>query len=306
MELLALKDKLLSEQEEYPMAFVVGNGINRYVNDGSYSWSDLLRELYKQCPIDSLYYPNSGGITETELFDVLCLKSKKNENEIKSQIVRLVQPALDKSKEDLYKNLLQKFESWNVPLLTTNFDKNIEKGLKKHLFRSSKRKFTWVYPWNVYTSNSESDLADSPQSGFGIWHINGSVEYPRSIRMGLSDYMNIVTYTRRYLHEFDDKDSFRGKDKNSWIGYSTWLHIFMNSSLCVFGLSLDENETYLRWLLIQRKKYLENIAQRSSPCYYICTNSDLENKDNKRFFLNSVGFEIVIANNPQEIYESFL
>lgn len=81
------------------------------------------------------------------------------------------------------------------------------------------------------------------------------VGYRRSIRLSLSEYMGLSARVRSFLHKEESIDDFNFKNQNNWKGYNTWLHIIFNSSLCIFGLALDENETFLRWLLIERAKY---------------------------------------------------
>lgn len=88
------------------------------------------------------------------------------------------------------------------------------------------------------------------------------VGYRRSIRLSLSEYMGLSARVRSFLHKEESIDDFNFKNQNNWKGYNTWLHIIFNSSLCIFGLALDENETFLRWLLIERAKYFRRFPER--------------------------------------------
>lgn len=73
---------------------------------------------------------------------------------------------------------------------TTNFDVYIGKSImaKRRILspNGNQYKCTDFYPWNVYYGTEE---IENPLDGFGIWYINGLTDYPRSIRLGLSDYM---------------------------------------------------------------------------------------------------------------------
>lgn len=42
-----------------------------------------------------------------------------------------------------------------------------------------------------------------------------------------------------------------------WDGAASWLHIVFNSPLLIFGLGLEENEVFFRWLLIERARYFK-------------------------------------------------
>ncbi|MDE5578611.1 MAG: hypothetical protein K2I85_01465 [Alistipes sp.] len=275
------------------MAFICGNGINRYAygETRKCSWSDMLLDIWKEISNNTLSNI-SEGISYTEFYDVM-ESDVGNIDTLRLKVVNY----LEKWKPCHYHKWLQnKFIEWNIPLLTTNFDKNIEDGLSRYQFKNYK--FTNFYPWNVYFSKKE---LDSPLDGFGIWHINGMVRYHHSIRLGLSEYMGLSARVRSYLHKNDKLDDFYNKAVN-WNGYQTWLHIIFNRSLCIFGLGLDENETFLRWLLIERAKYFKKFPERAKKGWYICRSNDLTN--GKRFLLEHIGFEVVALDSYKDVYEN--
>lgn len=79
---------------------------------------------------------------------------------------------------------------------------------------------------------------------------------------------------------------------------------FFNSSLCIFGLALDENETFLRWLLIERAKYFRRFPERRKKGWYVCKSDEIS--EGKRFYLDYLGFEMVTLENYEEIYKGLL
>lgn len=301
MDLDCLKQILCERASLHKLSFIVGNGINRYVDESFLSWSSILIELSRKY-LNENFDDMPNGISETEFFDMVSLFSGKSFYELKQEVKELLQRNIKDKDSGNFISMQNNFKKWDIPVLTTNFDNNLERGLSKSFFKRPERKFTAYYPWNVYWS-PKNDSLNKPQGGFGIWHINGSIDYINSIRFGLTDYMNIVSYTRTYLHTLDESDNFSGKNQNYWKGYSTWLHIFMNCTLCIFGLSLDVNETYLRWLLIQRKLYFKKFPDREHEGYYI---SDKEVNPGKRLFLESVGLDVVICPDYNILYEDFL
>jgi len=92
-------------------------------------------------------------------------------------------------------------------------------------------------------------------------------------------------------------------DQKQWKSYQTWLHIIFNKPLFVFGLALKENETFLRWLLIQRMKLYKRHFDRKPLGWYLAKKGEDETADGKRFFLEKVGFEVIEVEEYSDIYE---
>ena len=65
-------------------------------------------------------------------------------------------------------------------------------------------------------------------------------------------------------------------------------------------LTLDENEVFLRWLLIQRTKY-SRMYDRQLKGWYINKNIP----KGKRFFLEQLGFEVVDIQGCDNLYNAF-
>lgn len=206
-------------------------------------------------------------------------------------------PHLDNYK---LKSLIEKLENLQAPILTTNFDTYMSDSIEAKLFKledSKLYKFSDFYPWNVYFSNKK---LDNPLNGFGIWHINGMTRYKRSIRLGLCDYMGCVERARRILQGKNMNDFFLNKDGSIWEGANTWLNILFDKNLFIFGLTLDENEVFLRWLLIQRTKY-SRMYNKNLKSWFVCKNITL----GKEFFLKNLGFDIIKLSEFDELYDAF-
>lgn len=282
-------------QNRYDLAFIVGNGINRfaYGQGQDISWNSLLLEVWQQISNKTLS-DISKGISLTEFYDIMEFEAGSI-GDVKQKVVEL----LEKWKPVEYHKWLQnEIIKWNIPLLTTNFDGNLDNGLHINRLGNGRAGFTDYYPWNVYFSNT---TLLSPIDGFGVWHINGMIGYRRSIQMSLSEYMGLSARVRSFLHKEEGFDDFDLKNQNHWKGYNTWLHIVFNKSLCIFGLALDENETFLRWLLIERAKYFQRFPERKKRGWYICKSSEFS--EGKRFFLDYIGFELVLLDEYDDIYK---
>lgn len=278
------------------IALVIGNGINRYGSCGN-SWEDILNEL-RQRHAPSMAEAEKG-ISLTEFYDILELNT---ESSVSNILQKDFCNAIGKLRPSVHHSYIV---SWakksNLPILTTNFDDNlgVAGDCGKHKTIKGKSKFTDFYPWSSYYGQSE--LA-GPCQGFGIWHINGMRNYHRSLRLGLSQYMLSVSRANDWIFSSKDRHLFSEIDSDDWIGSNSWLKIFFCTPLLFFGLQLDENEIFLRWLLIQRLRYFRKHPKMKKYAWYIHANNEREIGLGKKLFLEEVGVEIVSVPSYEDIY----
>lgn len=187
-----------------------------------------------------------------------------------------------------------------IPILTTNFDNNLCKSGNFELFWTipGKKGRSYTYPWSSYYSMSE---VSDPCRGFGIWHINGMEKYPASLRLGLTHYMRAVRKAMELLH---GNNRFSMMNSRNSVVRTTWLNIFFNKPLLFFGIALDENEVFLRWLLIQRAKYFKEQPEKRQPAWYLYTKGGGNNNTGKLFFLEEVSVEPIKVESFDDIYGS--
>lgn len=214
--------KQVLSENRYDLAFIVGNGINRFAYGciRDVSWNGLLLEVWQQISYRTMS-DISSGISLTEFYDIMEMEAGSIDK-VRQKVVDLLgewRPA------EYHKWLQEKISlDWDVPLLTTNFDMNLNEGLTLNKLESENLKFTDYYPWNVYFSNTELNYSTE---GFGVWHINGMLKYKRSIRLGLSEYMSLSSRVRTFLHKEDGLDDFDLKNQNRWKdilhGYTLFL-----------------------------------------------------------------------------------
>jgi len=285
------------------IAFIVGNGINRYPNNPkAISWDALLMQLWQQFSPNS-YNEIPKGVTITEFYDLLELASTTipSRYEIQKKAAELLS---DWEPKPHHKAFLNWASAANAPVLTTNFELLFPQALElKQFFTNTQNAFTDYYPWTTYYAHQQSA---KPLNDFGVWYINGLVRYPRSIRLGLSHYMGSVEKARTLIHKGEGKRLYAVKDLNNWQGADTWLHIILNKPLCIFGLGLEENEVFLRWLLIERARYYKQFPSQKKKGWYIAPKN--ENPDDKTKgkirFLKGIGFDLIETNGYDEIYKT--
>ncbi|MEP1152189.1 MAG: SIR2 family protein [Balneola sp.] len=251
-------ERIIRDNNLNEVAFFIGNGVN-HASSIMPSWAELLDSITRE-PFEK------EGLTYTEIYDIIEL-SRLDHKDLKHRIVNELQV---KDSDDLgpHYRLMDLAKGYNAPVLTTNFDNALEKSIGAELFRTreGRKGFTHFYPWDSYYG---LEKFTNPRRNFGIWHVHGMVKYADSIRLGLTDYMGAVQKARELVHRGDDR-LFEGKRTERWDGYHTWLHIWFNSPMIFFGFGFGADEVFLRWLLIERRKYFR-IFNDDMQAWFIST-----------------------------------
>ena len=288
--------KEIMNQNGRNSAFIIGNGINRYYSKENLSWEKLLLDLWNKYTASDLQQTRIfKGISFTEFYDAIEIQNT-DRDKFDSTIQKQVKTKMENWEPNHHQNLiLDKIRDFDAPILTTNFDDLIPKSLSLNFYKLKNKGFTDFYPWSCYYSDRE--LSNS-LDGFGVWYPNGMLNYHRSIKLGLTQYMGNVERVRKMLHNNRENIYFEGKNRNNWAGYQSWLHIVFNKSLFIVGLGLEENEVFFRWLLIERAKYFKKYPERKKDGWYVTVRKDNDaNFLGKRFFLESVGLKVLeVAN----------
>ena len=137
-------------------------------------------------------YENTDSLSDQDCVQIVMglFTNSAKQQILKNSIKKNVASKFPDKQEYNVSDLITKIKEFESPILTTNFDVYIGKSIraKRRILspNEDQYKFTDFYPWNVYYGTDE---IENPLDGFGVWHINGLTDYPRSIRLGLSDYM---------------------------------------------------------------------------------------------------------------------
>lgn len=287
--------RALLRKEKKHIAFVIGNGIHRYQPmRKALSWDDLLLQLWKTSTGHRLT-KRPEGISSTEFYDLVELHNTQRIG-VQKEVSTLLR---DWAPMEHHRRIVDVIQQLGAPLLTTNYDEVMAQVSHSTMRRLEGGRFTDFYPWSNY--HSPIELAN-PHAGFGIWYINGTRHYHRSIRLGLSHYMGSVERARHLFSSSKTSGLYSPEGVHSWTGSSTWLDILFHRSLFIFGLALEENETFLRWLLIERKKYYNRFPERKRKGWYLTLRQNSRAFEGKKFFLNSVGIEVIEVDHYDDIY----
>ena len=280
------------------LALVIGNGINQFGNSKNMnSWENMLSDIRRQ------YFPDitshvKKDISLIELYDLFELRQKrKNTN---AHILNVFCSQLKKWLPDDHHRLIVRWAIENkIPILTTNFDTVLSDACSSELFHISRRRFTHHYPWSSYYGTRP---IENLQTEFAIWHMHGMLKYRHSIRLGLTHYMGSVHRLRGWLYRGGNERLFESSlGLERWRGRDTWLNIFFGNDLLFFGIGLSEMEIFIRWCLIERKKFFYKFPINKRKGWYLYTN---DMSHGKKFFLKTVGIEAVRMNSYSEIYSA--
>lgn len=269
------------------MALLVGNGPNLAAQIMP-NWKQLLKSISNP-PIDF----EVEGLSNTEVYDLVDLHSKEG-HDVKAHVIRALAIPADTVDLPIHKRIMQLAQEFDTPVLTTNFDTTFEKSIDAKLLKINSKGFTRYYPWKTYYGFEQHTL---PTDGFGVWKVHGDVRYKDSIRLGLTDYMGSVERARGMIHKGNTR-LFRGKQDSYWKGQDTWLHIWFKLPVVVFGLGFGLDEVFLRWLLIERRRY-RNFHKEPMQVYYISKSNIAPSTQN---LMQNLGVEIVTIQEYSELY----
>ena len=287
---------------------LIGNGIN-YKETGDDmecmqmpEWGELIVKMSKgELPFvddwnDDVSYP--------EWFTYIIAHSKSNttHQEVKNEINKCT---LRTQKVKMVSSFC---ENYKVPILTTNYDTNLDFSNSKATIFSlgkneticSKRK----YIEQCYSSGKDGK---DPFSSNSVWHINGSVHYPLSMRLSYSDYCNQMIHLNHYipLKEEIREGKIVVETKREYFENS-WLRLFFRKRICVIGLRLSMCEVVLRWLLLRRRvlwNSLTNEECASSGWYCFANENRQDCTAGKRKYLESLGLTVVEFEKYSEMYQ---
>lgn len=282
------------------VALLVGNGIHLYPNGGN-SWNALVERLARNNGFASP--ERAKNLAMPEFYDLIDLgRSHEGGPKSASQAYPLKKQFCDGMEEwkpaEHHLGIVEWAKRNGSPILTTNFDLVLSSaaGAKRFsMFRphGSRKRESDYYTWWKYFA---SEPLNHAREGFGIWHINGFISHIRSIRLGLSDYMGCVEHSRPWI--------MKARSFPDWSAEDTWLDVLFKMPLVVFGVGLEGQEVWLRWLLIQRAALHKRRGIERPPAWYVYpAEENDERQREKRFFLKCLGVEPYEVADYSAIYD---
>ncbi|MHC1739929.1 MAG: hypothetical protein AB9897_02330 [Anaerolineaceae bacterium] len=286
----------LLDETKNNVVLLIGNGINRYhQTNNENSWTNLLLTLWNLFNSrDKTTIPK--GLSLAEFYDIMELRYLRNGFHLNLQEEFCKQIGNWNPTVTHYR-ITQWAKTHEVPILTTNFDENLNNAGNCKLFYLGENRMSDYYPWDRYFSNKK---LINIENGFGIWHMHGMKRYPRSLRLGLTHYLGAVGKVRGWINGGQKKSLYNQNFNEEWIGSSSWVHLIFSKPIIIFGLGLDSNEVFLRWLLIERRKYFLKYPSKEKKAWYI--HPKTETDIGKLLFLKYVGVETLKTETLDDIY----
>ena len=283
----------LLEANRDDLTLVVGNGINRFdAPPTGNSWEELLARLART-HFDAADGVVPQGVSPTEYYDIVDLAAARAVSEnLQTQFCKLMAGWKPLPQHERVTSWARR---WSVPVLTTNFESTLADACGATLRRCGTERGNAFYPW--FKCFATQDVVD-PLDAFAIWHINGFQRYRQSIRLGLVHYMGSVDKARGWLYSSGTR-LFAASDIRKWPGAQTWLQPFLHKPLLFMGLGLEQNEVFLRWLLIERARYFGKHPDRRRRGWYVHV---WPLDAGKAFFLRGVGIEPHAVDDYAQIY----
>lgn len=313
---MAIKIKIPTQKEPIELkqpAFLVGNGIN-YAEGCKLSWEQLLIDISGR---KTGFKKHLAGLTYPEIAEMLLsqLLPEEYDEEIKPKFISGVKNRIknhienEAESNDCHKNLVKFAFEHDIPILTTNFDRNF---LKTPCFEGQNPdsiKLQWINqaPKAAKDYQTMKNACFSPKeisnihSEFAIWPIHGVVG-KKTCPLCLTnwDYGNYCAKI---------KEISKAKEWEKQQNDSTWIDILLDNDLIIMGLGLNYDETDLRFLLAERR-IKQKVAnkdkdEKTNPKIIYIYRKEAEETEmpfGKREFFEALGIRCVPMN-QDDIYE---
>lgn len=278
---------------ETKFAFLLGNGINRYAYrkkgiDIDVSWKSLLREAASKLNV-LLFLPSLNPQDESlsliEYYSLLELESGNDEGVLQKTIKSVVEGWRS---TEIHKRILDSLRQYNRPVVTTNIDTLLHGELNEYEVTGTLDggNTSDEFPIHKYWACGKDD-------SFRLWHLNGVCSIPKSLKFGLVDYSKLTYRVSRMIDGCE-------KEKNTYVVDKmpeSWVKTMLSHPLCIVGLGLNEEEVFLRYLLL-RKRHLKHHGTLGWYCY---TKED-KMPYGKSMLLRHMGISPVMFSSYDEMY----
>ena len=308
------------------IALVLGNGINRYANpEGNNSWSDLLADTAAEVAeiphVETERILADNSLSYPEFYDTVQMRANQHHRQVD---YRMIKPQISSRialwpPQRQHTRIVEHCVEHQIPILTTNFDTLLARSsnnIQSHVANENRNRpkakrqfpiiprgisFTDHYPWhNYYSAEPVNDVTRD----FAIWHVHGVHHYPRSLRLGLTDYIAMTDRAREWLHRSKGNPFNQYVRYDNWRGRRSWLEVFLMKPLMIAGLALESSEVGLRWLLIERQKLYRTKPELAQPFYFATVRGIDTVGAGKQALIEALGGSFVQYPSAQASYEN--
>ncbi|HNZ27878.1 MAG TPA: SIR2 family protein [Spirochaetota bacterium] len=262
---------------------LLGNGINRYIDEKVLSWDELLLKTWHKFNGRNIA-EIPEAITHIEFMELLFhnINDKKRESEVKKFICREFEVWKNNVKESnskykILENIINKYNN----IITTNYDNVLSDFFQGKFMVNHNLGFSDYYPWRSY------DLLNGATK---IFYIHGTYRYSRSIKISFIDYQRSIAYANKIIKQGKSKDE---KDIQKY--KNSLIYLFLETDLVIAGLKFTHDELFLRYLLFLKAKDYSN-----TKVVYI-TKSNNTGLD---FLMENLGYSVIKLEKYEDIYKN--
>ncbi len=284
-----------SDSKMSNVTIFVGNGINRA--NSSYSWSELLNNLVRLAGKEHIINPEYKPFPL--LYEEIYLRGLRFSGISETELKKYIANEVSKIEKNIWHQLLAQLEVDNI--ITTNYDYKIEESLGIKTNSLTYKNVMGEAPENKYRLHTYNDCTDKR-----IWHIHGEIRSPQTIVLGHEHYSN----TLRRMIGYVSKNLLK-RTKNDAI--ESWIDLFFNSDMYIFGFGFDYTEIDIWWLLNirARLKNEKKMEVNNKIVYYspLIINNQIDDKEKRRrevLFSHEVDVVTIEALSYTEFYHKVL
>lgn len=236
-----------------------GNGLN-YLSSSKVTWTELLNKIKKKNIFDCTNLPNT--MTYEKIFlDRNIITS--DELILKKEISEILNK---QGSNEFYKKIIDlNLDNY----LTTNYDYAFIKEVQAQFENSN---IEHVNNETVYSIRRHKKV-EFENFNTKFWQIHGELSAPKSIMLGLDHYCGSVGKIDGYLkgnysRKFNNILKIYEKIENNSFDEISWIELFFNTDVHIFGFGFDFNETDLWWILNKRARMSKDIKMSNTITYY--------------------------------------
>ena len=271
------------EQKKLENTMFIGNGFSRTIFQNMPSWGELFE----------------GGDSSIENYTILYEISRlnsgkqgKNEETIKSELIRRIEATFSKNNINKDINELEEFGEnlckHNVNnIITTNYDGGIELILC-HICGYEIDTPKEMVSEKIYSIRTYKILTNK-KTGHSVklWKIHGELERIPSITLGFDQYCGSLAKVMAYV-----KGTYNSSQKNKDVKCTmnmkekcmsqkfdnlSWVELFFKTNIYIVGFGMDFSEIDIWWLLNKRARFMLEITGIRNTITYL-NNPDYENE----------------------------
>lgn len=276
-----------------PQVLLLGNGINRAFNFGS--WDDLIQDI-QTVPLDE------AGKKELQKVPYPLQPVILTGDHVGSGMKKIAASLSELEPCEEEKEVLRTAAALPMDaILTANYTYELEKAVSKDFRCLPSRRCARRQKAHDSGKPSQNEALHTYMDvlpGKSIWHIHGEAAKPDTMILGHYYYGKLLSRVQQYIPILIRRNAEHRKKQEGMV-YRSWVEYFMLGDVHIVGLGLDLSEMDLWWLINCKKRHFPDTKvyfycpdltpqkQMLAKAYHVNVNSDgLVDKDYRTYYKN--------------------